>query len=148
MNTITQAKALQRGVFQHVEAELYAYPYRKKEITRLRDEILTPYDEEINDPGIVKGVNSVRMPGDPTGKKAIELASNAKLHNLERIADAIDEVFNRLPEAKRELICLKYWTKPQRYTTVGICEELGISDRTFRRWRRTFIQKIAEILGW
>lgn len=148
MSTITQAKALQRGVFQHVEAELFAYPYRKREIARLREEILTPYAEEINDPGIVKGINLVRMPGDPTGKKAIELASNAKLHNLERIADAIDEVYNKLPMVKQELIQVKYWTIPQRLTTVGICEKLGISESTYRRWRRAFIQNIAEILGW
>lgn len=148
MSTITQTKALQRGVFQHVEAELYAYPYRKREITRLREEILTPYDEEINDPGIVKGANSVRMPGDPTGKKAVDLASSAKLHNLERIADAIDEVFNKLPQFKQEFIRVKYWTTPQRLTTVGICEKLGISDRTFSRWRGQFVHDVAEILGW
>lgn len=148
MSTITQAKALQRGVFQHVEAELFAYPYRKREIARLREEILTPYDEEINDPGIVKGSNSVRMPGDPTGKKAIELASNAKLHNLERVTDAIDEVYNKIPQVKQELIQAKYWTKPQRLTTIGICEKLGISDRTFSRWRGQFVRDVAEILGW
>lgn len=148
MSTITQAKVLQRGVFQHVEAELFAYPYRKREIARLREEILTPYDEEINDPGIVKGSNSVRMPGDPTGKKAIELASNAKLHNLERVTDAIDEVYNKLPMVKQEFIQIKYWTIPQRLTTVGICEKLGISDRTFSRWRGQFVRDVAKILGW
>lgn len=36
MSTTTQAKALRRGVFQHVEAELFAYPYLKKEIAFLK----------------------------------------------------------------------------------------------------------------
>lgn len=140
--------AVRKGVFQHVESELYAYPYRQREILRLRQEILYPYDEEVNDPSVVKGKNSVRQPGDPTGRQAIILASNAKLHNLERVADAIDQVYSKLPVTKQEFIRVKYWTNPQRLTTVGICEKLGISDRTFSRWRKQIVNEIAGILGW
>lgn len=139
---------LQKNAFRHVEAELFAYPYRKKEIARLREEILAPFDENPDDPTIVKGKNSVRMPGDPTGKKAVTLASHAKLVHLERVTDAIEEVYNRLPDEKRELIQLKYWTQPQTLTTIGICEKLGISERTYRRWRKQFVLEVAEILGW
>jgi RinA family phage transcriptional activator len=144
----TQEKVLRKGVFHHVEAELFAYPYRKREIARLREEILTPYDEEVNEPGVVKGKNSVRMPGDPTGRMAVGLASSAKLLNLERVADAIDESYNKLPQQIQELIKLKYWTTPQRYSTLGLCDKVGISESTYRRWRRVFIQNIADILGW
>lgn len=135
---------ISKGVFRHVEAELFAYPYRKREIIRLREDILVPYqptDENI-------GGGKSNMPGDPTGKKAIALAANAKLHNLERISDAIDEVFNKLPQVKQEFIRVKYWTTPQRLTTIGICVKLGISDRTFSRWRSQFVRDVAEILGW
>ncbi|MEX2461297.1 MAG: transcriptional regulator [Paenibacillaceae bacterium] len=141
---MTRDKTLRKGVFQHVEAEIFAYPYRKREIARLREELLTPYQVVDSNVGGGKG----NLPGDPTGKKAITLASNAKLHNLERVADAIDEVYNRLPAVKQEFIRVKYWTTPQRLTTIGICENLGISDRTFRRWRQQFIVAVAEILGW
>src|SRR5690554_519104 len=79
----------QKDAFRHVEAELYAYPYRKKEITRLREEILAPYDDKPDDPTVVKGKNSVRQPGDPTGNMAISLAGHAKLLHLERVSDAI-----------------------------------------------------------
>lgn len=140
--------SIRRDVFRHVEAELYAYPYRKREIERLREEILNPYDDDPEDKTIVKGKNSVRMPGDPTGRKAIGLASHAKLLHMERVADAIEEVYERLPEVKKEFIRVKYWTIPQRLTTIGICEKLGISDRTFSRWRGQFVSAIAEILGW
>jgi RinA family phage transcriptional activator len=139
---------IKRDVFRHVEAELYAYPFRKKEITRLREEILYPFDERPEDVNIVKGKNSVRRPGDPTAKKAIALVSHTRLHHLERVVDAIDEVYARLPDPKREFVRLKYWTHPQRLTAVGICQELGISDRTYSRWRSQIISQIAEILGW
>lgn len=146
MNTATVK--IQKDAFRHVEAELYAYPYRKKEIARLREEILAPFDEDPSDPTIVKGKNSVRQPGDPTGKTAVRLASHSKLLHMERVSDAIEEVYNQLPEEKRELIRVKYWTHPQRLTTIGICEKLGISERTYRRWRAQILSEIAEILGW
>lgn len=133
---------------RHVEAEIYAYPFRKREIQRLRGEILTPYDDEPDDKTVVKGKNSVRMPGDPTGRMAVALASHAKLVHLERVIDAIEEVYNRLPEVKREFIRVKYWTQPQRLTLVGICQELSISESTYKRWRRQFVEDVAKILGW
>lgn len=136
--------SISKGAFKHVESELFAYPYRKREISRLREEILVPYqptDENI-------GGGKSNIPGDPTGKKAIALAANAKLYSLERISDAIEEVYNRLPQVKQEFIRVKYWTPPQRLTTIGICEKLGISNRTFSRWRGQFVTEVAEILGW
>lgn len=146
MNTTTTN--IQKDAFRHVEAELYAYPYRKREIERLREEILAPYDERPEDTPIVKGKNSVRTPGDPTGQTGIKLASHAKLMHLERVTDAIEEVYNKLPEPKKEFVRVKYWTQPQRLTAIGICEHLGISDRTYSRWRRQFVYDVAEILGW
>lgn len=140
----TIEKRVKRDIFRHVEAELYAYPYRKKEIARLREEILHPYKPE-DEQNIKNMYNKI---GDPTAKKAIALVSHARLHYLERVVDAIEEVYNRLPEPKQELIRVKYWTQPQRITTVGICEEIGISERTYRRWRMQVITEIAEILGW
>lgn len=135
---------IRKEVFRHVEAELYAYPFRKREIERLREEILHPHapaEENI-------GGGKSNLPGDPTAKKAIRLASHAKLVHMERVADAIEEAYDRLPEVKKELIQVKYWTKPQRLTTVGICGELGISESTYKRWRRQFVGDVAKILGW
>jgi RinA family phage transcriptional activator len=143
-----QETILQKDAFRHVESELYAYPYRKREIDRLRLETLHPFDEDPEDKTVVKGKNSARMPGDPTGRMGSTLASHAKLVHMERVADAIEEVYDKLPKEKQELIKLKYWTKPQRLTNLGICDNLRISESTFRRWRRKFIHDIAEILGW
>lgn len=142
--TTTIEKRVKRDIFRHVEAELYAYPYRKKEIARLREEILHPYKPE-DEQNIKNMYNKI---GDPTAKKAIALVSHARLHYLERVVDAIEEVYNRLPEPKREFVKVKFWTQPQRLTAVGICQKLGISDRTYSRWRSQIVSDIAEILGW
>lgn len=138
---------VEKHAFRYAESLLYAYPYHKKEIERLRQEILYPHDDEPDDPTVVKGKNSVRVPGDPTGSVSIRLASHAKLVHMERSHDAINQVYDKLPEPKRELVRLKYWTKPQRLTTIGICEEIGISERTYHRWRKSIIKDITEILG-
>lgn len=135
---------IQKDVFRHVEAELYAYPFRKREIQRLREEILNPHKPE--DESNIKDMGN--KVGDPTAKKAIKLVSHSKLLHLERTIDAIEEVYNKLPEPKQELIRVKYWTSPQRLTTIGICDELGISERTYRRWRTQVVWEVAEILGW
>lgn len=136
-----------KHAFRYAESLLYSYPYHKKEIGRLRQEILHPYDEDIDDPTVVKGKNSVRSPGDPTGNVSLRLASHAKLVHMERCHDAINQVYDKLPDPKRELIQVKYWTQPQKLTTIGICEEIGISERTYHRWRKQIIHDIVSILG-
>lgn len=143
-----QLAVTNKDAFRHVEAELFAYPFRKKEIARLREEILNPFDEEPDDKTVVKGKNSVRIPEDPTGRQALKLVSHTRLMHLERVSDAIEEVYHRLSDQQRKMVELKYWTQPQRLTTIGICELVGISDRTYSRWRRQIVHGIAEILGW
>ncbi|WP_010278845.1 transcriptional activator [Paenibacillus senegalensis] len=143
-HTKSDVAQLQRDAFRHVESELYAYPYRKREIERLRSQILNPYKE----PEENTGGSRSNLPGDPTARAGISLASHSKLIHMERVVDAIEEVYNRLPEVKQELIQAKYWTKPQHLTTVGICKELSISESTYRRWRSKFVRDIVDILGW
>lgn len=134
---------IQKDVFRHVESLLYRYPQIKKEISRLRESLLYPYQDDEN-----VGGGKSNIPGDPTSSTAIKLAEHAKLVHLERVRDAIEQVYNVLPEPKQELIRVKYWTSPQRLTTIGICDEIGISESTFRRWRKQTLQDIAELLGW
>lgn len=139
---------LRRGTFQHIESELFAYHGTRKEIERLREEILSPFAEEVNDPAVVKGKNSVRMPGDPTGRTATILLSHKKLEQLTSIAEAIESVVMRLPADKRGLVQRKYWAKPQTLTWDGIARELNIHRATALRWRDEIVWAIATKLGW
>ncbi|GIQ69272.1 transcriptional regulator [Xylanibacillus composti] len=136
---------LHKDVFRHVEAELYAYPLREREMTRLREEILTPFHEESRD---LSSTKAGRLPGDPTGQMAVRLAGHAKLMHMERVSSVIEQVYNQLPEVKQEFVRVKYWTSPQRLTAIGVCQKLHISERTYSRWRRQFVQEVAEMLGW
>ncbi|WP_237703247.1 hypothetical protein [Paenibacillus larvae] len=55
---------LRRGTFQHIESELYSYHETRKEIIRLKNEILygsTPADENV-------GGGRSNLPSDPKGR--------------------------------------------------------------------------------
>ncbi len=139
---------LHKDVFRHVEAELYAHPFRDQELSRLREEIMTPFDEDPVDKTIVKGASSARLASDPTGQMAVKLAGHAKLMHMERVSVAIEQVYAQLPEVKQEFVRVKYWTTSQHLTAIGICQKLHISDRTYSRWRKQFVQEVAVMLGW
>lgn len=135
---------VRRGTFQHIEAELYAYHETKKEIVRLREEIL--HGKSRSDENIGGGRSN--LPGDPTGRTAIALVSHRRLQRLEEIVDAIEGVYSRLPDEKKRLIEIRYWTKPRILTWDGIAREIPTGRATVFRWRDEIIFAIAEELGW
>ncbi|API94272.1 transcriptional regulator [Virgibacillus sp. 6R] len=134
--------------FKHAEAEWYNYHNTLKEIARLREEIMNPFDNDPDDPTIFKGANSVRMPGDPTQRMATRLMTSRQLTYLSGVAEAIEEVYNDLPDNYKELVRLKYWRKHNELTWDGIAMRLNITKRQAIRWRNEIIQATLEVLGW
>lgn len=134
---------IKKGTFRHVESELYAYHETKKEILRLKNEIL-----HASAPPDMAGGNRGSLPGDPTGRTAILLVTHRKIEQLELIVEAIESVAGRLPEKKRELVKLKYWTRPQTLTWDGIAMRLEVSRRTALNWREEIVYAVAGEIGW
>ena len=135
---------LHKSTFQHVEAELYRYHETKREITRIKNDILygtSPPDENV-------GGGRSNIPSDPTGKAGTLLASHRRLEQMERIVDAIESVYDQLPDVKKRLIELRYWARPQMLTWDGIAIELKTSRRQAIRWRDEIVFAIAELVGW
>lgn len=139
----TTIEKIKKGTFKHIESELYAYHDTCREIEELRKNILL--SSAVPD---LTGGGKSNLPGDPTGRVATRLATHRKLEQLERIVYAIEKVVNQLPDEKKKLVKLKYWTKPQTLTWDGIAQELHISRRTAINWRNDIVYAIAEILGW
>jgi RinA family phage transcriptional activator len=139
-----QGIKLKRGTFQHVESELYAYHDTKKEIMRLKNDILfasAPPDDNI-------GAGRGNRPGDPTGRTAILLTTHRRIEQLERIVDAIETVVDRLPDKKKQLVQLRYWSKHSALTWDGIAMRLEIGRATAIRWRDEIVFAIADKIGW
>lgn len=135
---------LKRGTFQHIESELYAYHDTRKEIVRLKNEIL--YGKGSEDENTGGGRSS--LPSDPTAKTAIMLTSHKKLEQLQNIADAIESIYNRLPADKQKLVQLRYWTKPQMLTWEGIAKNIPAHRATVLRWRDEIVYAVSEKVGW
>ncbi len=144
MNAIKPTKI----TFKKVEAEWYNYHNTLKEIARLRENIMNPFDEELTDKTVVAGANSVRDTGNPTERIAIRLTTSKQLQYLTEIADAIERVYNSLPDNYKQLVRLRYWNKSNDLTWEGIATRLNVSDRQARRWRNDIVQATIDLLGW
>ncbi|GAB6891112.1 transcriptional regulator [Geobacillus stearothermophilus] len=135
---------LHKGIVRYVEHNLYNYHEYIREIQRLRNDIL--YGVKITTDENVGGGRS-NLPSSPTERRTIELLTHRRLDTLERVTGAIKTVYESLSEEKKQLVKLKYWTRPQRYTWDGIAEQLHVSRITCLRWRDEIVYAIAEMLG-
>ena len=133
--------------FKKTESEWYNYHHTLKEIARLREEIMNPFEEEPEEVNIVKGASSIRAPGDPTARLATRLMTSKQLSYLSDVVDAIEQVYNALPDNYKELARLKYWNK-NKVTWDGIAMKLNVSKRQAMRWRDEVIQATIDLLGW
>lgn len=134
---------IKQGTFKHVESELYSYHETKKEIERLKKDILL----SSSSPDLTGGGRS-NLPGDPTGRTATLMMTHRKIEQLERIVEAIEEIYGQLSEEKKKMIKLRYWTKPRTLTWEGIAKEIPAHRATVIRWRNEIIKAIADKLGW
>lgn len=136
-----------KPTFKKCESEWFNYYKTLKEIRLLEDAILHPYEEEPDDPTIVKGATSVRNIGDPTGSTAIRLTRHKQLNYLREIASAIETVYNELPKEHKRLIHSRYWSAGGKSWN-DIARDCNVSARQGQRWRDSVILATVEVLGW
>ncbi|KAB8126922.1 transcriptional regulator [Gracilibacillus oryzae] len=139
---------IKKTTFKHIEAEWYNYHWTLKEIAQLREEIMNPPVEIEEDINIVKGANSVRQPGDPTSRLAMNIVASKQLQHMDSIVRSIESVYNALPDDYKKLVRIRYWRRDRRLTWDGIAGELNVSKRQAMRWRDEIIQATIELLGW
>lgn len=135
---------LKKETFQYLESELFSYMNTLKEINSLRDEII--YNKNSSDENVGGGRSS--LPSDPTGQVATRLATHKQLRYLEEVTGAITKVYEELPDLHKNFIKLKYWTKPQNLTMIGIAEQLHINKDKAYDVRKEVIQLLALEMGY
>lgn len=127
--------------FRLIESELYFFNDTKKRLKELEEEILESSGS--SETGIRAGIS------DPTARKAERLLSSVELMEIKKRVQAIEyalDVFENCQEpAKLRLIEMKYFER--RYTDDGIMGELNVSRTSFYRWKREFIELVANKLG-
>lgn len=141
---MTTTTKLKPATFKHIEAELYAYHETKKEIVRLREEIMhnTQVDENVG-----QGKNSYRTPSRPTEIIATRLTTDKRLRNLEEIVDAIEKTYEQVDENHKKMIRLAYWSNKQ-YTWQRVAEECYVHPNTMTKMRRKVVYLVADHIGW
>lgn len=132
--------------FKKVEFEWSNYHNTLKEIARIREEIMNPFNE-YPDENFGGGSNSVRTISDPTETKAIRLIVSKQLDYLTEIANAIEQVYNALPNDYKKLVRVRYWSN-KNLNWDGIANEIHVHRSTAIRWRNEIVQATIEVLGW
>jgi RinA family phage transcriptional activator len=130
-----------KKTFQHIEQELYSFHATKKEIEQLRNDIIH------STPKAYEGSRSNSV-SSPVEAKVSRLLTSRRIEYLQDVIEAIDEVYQALPNDKKRLVEMKYWKRPQLLTWEGIALECNISRVTAFRWRDEIIMAIANRLGW
>lgn len=128
---------------QYIEKQLTDYPKMDEYIMYRRLEIKYPVghdDENI-------GGSSAGDIGNPTERSVITIDSDKRLNQLENTKKAIEKVLNTLDINSLSLVELRYWTKPQTRTWVGIAKEIGYSERNCYNVRDMIIESIGKELG-
>jgi len=133
---------LRTGTIKHIEAELFDYHDTIKQIKERREELMT-------DPVREEGMpSSPTLPSSTVERYATRLTMDRQLQELERVASAVEYVYNICDDSRKKLIRMKYWTKPQTKTWEGIAQELNVSRRQVFNWRDQIVFAIGEKLGW
>lgn len=154
---------LKRATYRHIEAEIHAYYDTLKTIEELRQDIILACRQEDNYSAVVGG----RYAGTSiVERRATKLADSLLLREMERITQAIRDVYARAKEECRRVIWVKYglalegWEPPAEIAArlegrnrfdmrardmAGI---LAMDESTFHRYRTGFVYGVAERLGW
>lgn len=132
-----ESRQYERQVLRYVEAELYAYPWRKQDIERVRADILASTPE--------RAVTFSEQVSNPTLLKAMQLLTSRRLERLVQNYDAITKVYESLDKTRKHLIEMRYWQR--EYTDYGIYKKLFISRRTYFYWREQALRLMAVEMG-
>ena len=153
---------LKRATYRHIEAEIHAYYDTLKAIEEFRRDIILAGQSEINYAAVVgdrySGTSIVE-------RRATKLADSVLLREMERITQAIRDVYARTKDEARRVIWVKYglaigWEPPAELqermqgrnrfdmSPDDMAEVLNVDRATFHRYRSGFVYGVAERLGW
>lgn len=128
---------LSKNTYKYVEQEIRQYKNNLKELNRLKNDIIleTPEKQEGKS-------NSI---GDATASKAVKVSMNKKIIELEKTKKAIETTYHRLCHDKKTVM-EEYWQG--RYTTAGLAYQVGVDERTIRRWKQYIVYSVAVELNY
>ncbi|MBF7029674.1 transcriptional regulator [Staphylococcus kloosii] len=134
---------MRKSTINYLESELIQYNSTQKRMNDLREEIQYPWQE--HDENIGGGQSNTIS--STTERKATRLVTDRRLAHMERVSEAITNVYDNAAQVERDLMDLMYFDKPRKYTVDGAADRLCVSVRTFHRIKRRILTNLADELG-
>ena len=154
---------LKRATYRHIEAEIYAYHDTLQAIEELRRDIILAGGRQEAYGAVVGGRYADTSIVE---RRTTKLADSVLLREMERITQAIRDVYARAKEEGRRVVWVKYglalngWQPPAELrermkgrnrfdmSPDDMAEVLNVDRATFYRYRSGFVYGVAERLGW
>jgi RinA family phage transcriptional activator len=134
---------MRKSTINYLESELIQYNSTQKRMDDLREEIQYPWQE--HDENIGGGQsNSI---SSTTERRATRLVTDKRLAHMERVSEAITNVYDNAAQVERDLMDLMYFDKPRKYTVDGVIDRLNVSRATFFRLKKRVLCNLADELG-
>lgn len=134
---------MRKSTINYLESELIQYNSTQKRMNDLREEIQYPWQE--HDENIGGGQSNTIS--STTERKATRLVTDKRLAHMERVSEAITNVYDNAAQVERDLMDLMYFDKPRKYTVDGVIDKLNVSRATFFRLKKRVLCNLADELG-
>ena len=129
---------IDKKVYKYIDYELQHYEENKKELERLREEILEA------SPAPADGLPRGNAPRNPTEQKTMKLVSSTALLKIESTIKTIDKVYDQL---NNEYKLFFDWNYKKSAGIVRTCQEVNIAEKTYYRWRDSIVYNVGMELG-
>ncbi|MCY1587594.1 transcriptional regulator [Staphylococcus pettenkoferi] len=134
---------LRKSTQRYLESELSNYRHIDKDIQRVREEVLNPWQP--TDTNI--GGDRVHSNVSVTEIKATRVVNDRRLSQLARMKSAIDIVYRTSSKESQQLMDIYYFKKPRTLNLTGVAQEICVSKSTAYELRREILTKLADELG-
>ncbi|WP_034172839.1 transcriptional regulator [Listeria monocytogenes] len=135
--------ALRGSTKRYLESELNNYNYIDKDIERVREEVLNPWQP--TDTNI--GGDRVHSNVSVTEIKATRVVNDRRLSQLARMKSAIEVVYQNSSRESKQLMELYYFKKPRTLNLTGVAQEICVSKSTAYDLRKDILIRLADELG-
>lgn len=129
---------IDKKVYKYIDYELQHYEESKKKLEQLRLDIIE------SSPAPADGQPKGNITGNPTEQKALKLTSSVALLKIENTVNAIGRVYGQLSQEHKVFFD---WNYKRNVGIVRTCQEIGIAEPTYYRWRDKIVYLVGEEMG-
>lgn len=133
-----------RDSWSIIERVIRRYPDSKREYESTYRDILATSPESIPQDVRVSG----GPPDSPTEKAVIKMLDKPRMQRLHREIQAVEDVYNQLPEEYQKVIRIRFWSDRERnipYSQMINCT--NYKEAQLRRISGNFVRNVGKKLG-